>query len=80
MSALQPFAYWSRWFTARKLAAERRRDPAWVERHERWAAIAGFNLQLDDRSEAEGRSYNSDIASDLPDRPGAICEYLGGGR
>lgn len=42
------FAYWSRWVTARKLARMRVVDPQWVERHERWASIAGTNLQLDE--------------------------------
>lgn len=40
--------YWSRWVTARNLAAERRRDSARMEWMERMAAHAGFNLQLDE--------------------------------
>lgn len=42
------FAYLSRWTTARKLARMRTIDPQWVESHERIAALAGFNLQLDE--------------------------------
>ena len=42
------FAYWPRWITARRLAAWRVRDPAWVAGLERVARIGGFNLQLDE--------------------------------
>jgi hypothetical protein len=43
-----PFSYWSRWFTARRLAEWRRKDPDRMRSMERLAAVAGFNLQLDE--------------------------------
>lgn len=45
-----------RWITARRLAAERRRDPARMAWMDRLAAHAGFNLQLDEVAKGdEGR-------------------------
>lgn len=44
----EPFVFWSRWITARRLAALRVADPDRIASMERLAAIAGFNIQLDE--------------------------------